>query len=412
LRILHVPHAYHPVVGGAELICRRVSEILAAQGHEVHVLTTDVGAVQAYYEFAIERVANSDEVIAGVPVKRLKFSGALYWIGGWANNDLYPRWLGRRVAGRIRRFLYNRLERLISKEIVGFRPDVVMAMPHLVTNVQAVISAKSRVEFPLVMVPMLHEHDPNLDIPSTARALSCADAVVALTRHEAGRLTESYGVDPDKIFLAGVGIDIVPTCSSPSRSPERVLFLGRKARSKGIGDLIEAMRVVWQKRPQAELIIAGVRLPETREMDLQIAALPESDRRRIVEYDAVVNREKSELLRSISCLVLPSKAESFGMVILDAWAHKKPLVTWDLPVFRSIIDDGVTGLLADPHVGPPALAEAILRLLENPDAAERMGASGYDVAVRKYSWSSVAAAYLDAYRYAIRTARPHAYHPG
>ncbi len=408
MRILHVPHAYHPVVGGAELICRKVSETLAAQGHEVHVLTTDVGAVQAYYEFAIERVVGPDEIIAGVPVKRLKFSGMLYRIGGWANNDLRPRWLGRRVAGRIRRFLYSRLDRMISKEIVRLRPDVVLAMPHLVVNVQAVVSAKSSIDFPLVMVPMLHEQDPNLDVPSTARALSVANAVVALTPHEISRLIKSYGVAPDKIFLGGVGIDIIPTCTATSQSSERVLFLGRKARSKGIGDLLEAMRIVWRKRPQAELIIAGVRLPETREMDSQIAALSESDRNRIVEYDIVAGKEKSDLLLSIRCLVLPSKTESFGMVILDAWAHRKPLVTWDLPVFRSIIEDGVTGLLADPRGGPMALAEAILRLLENPDVADRMGASGYDIAASKYSWSNVAASYLDAYRYAISSARPNA----
>jgi len=60
-----------------------VGEVLAAQGHEVHVLTTDVGAVQAYYEFGFDRVAHADQTISGVPVKRLKFSGALYRAGGW-----------------------------------------------------------------------------------------------------------------------------------------------------------------------------------------------------------------------------------------------------------------------------------------------------------------------------------------
>ena len=93
------------------------------------------------------------------------------------------------------------------------------------------------------------------------------------------------------------------------------------------------------------------------------------------------------------------------MVILDAWAHAKPVVTWDLPVFRSTVDDGVTGLLADPCGGPPALAEAVLRILENPDEADRMGMSGYNVAKSTHSWSKVAAAYLDAYQYAIRTAQ-------
>src|ERR1700735_4923081 len=74
LRILHVPHAYHPVVGGAELICKKVSELLCAQGHQVTVMTTNVGAVQAYYEFGVPSVRGAEAVIHGVSVRRLKFS--------------------------------------------------------------------------------------------------------------------------------------------------------------------------------------------------------------------------------------------------------------------------------------------------------------------------------------------------
>jgi len=43
-------------------------------------------------------------------------------------------------------------------------------------------------------------------------------------------------------------------------------------------------------------------------------------------------------------------------------------------------------------------------MLEKPDEADRMGMSGYHVAKSTHSWSNVAAAYLDAYQYAIRTA--------
>jgi len=402
LRILHIPHAYHPVVGGAELICKRVSEILAAQGHDVQVLTTDAGAVQAYYEFGVAPVADAAAVVEGVPVKRLKFSGSLYRAGGWADTKLRPRWVGRRIAGHSRQSLCRRLDRRITKEITRIRPDVVMTMPHLVVNVQSVLRAHAQIDFPLVMVPMLHEHDPGWDIPSMTKALSCAAAVIALTAHEVDRLAEVYGVPRQKIFLAGVGIDIAPISTSTGASPERILFLGRKARSKGVGELIEAMLLVWRKRPKAELVIAGVRLPETAEMDAQIAALPAADRRRIFEHGMVAGKQKDDLLRSVRCLVLPSRIESFGMVILDAWAHAKPVVTWDLPVFRCIVGNGETGLLADPQGGPPALASAILRILENPDESDRMGMSGHHVAANTYAWSNVAAAYLNAYRYAVR----------
>ena len=49
MRIVHIPHAYHPVIGGAETICKRVSEMLVGRGHDIQVVTTNVGGVQAYY---------------------------------------------------------------------------------------------------------------------------------------------------------------------------------------------------------------------------------------------------------------------------------------------------------------------------------------------------------------------------
>jgi glycosyltransferase involved in cell wall biosynthesis len=402
LRILHVPHAYYPVLGGAELICKRVSEILLGQGHDVEVLTTDAGAVQAYYEFGVAAVAAAAPIVEGVPVKRLNFSGGLYQAGGWANAHLRPHWLGRRLAGRTRQYLNRRLDRSIEAEIARFRPDVVMTMPHLVVNVQSVIKARMRIDFPLVMVPMLHEHDPNVDIPVTAKGLSFADAVIALTGHEAERLAAAYGVEREKIFMASVGIDLERDPPPPSERPKRVVFLGRQVKSKGIGELIDAMRVVWSSHPDAELAIAGSRVPESIEVDDQIAALPVAWRGRVKDLGRISDAKKAELLRSSRCLVLPSRTESFGMVILDAWAQQTPAITWNLPVFRSIVDDEATGLLADPDGGVNALAGAIMRLLDAPQEAARIGRAGYRKAAETYSWINVSAVYLQAYDYAIR----------
>jgi glycosyltransferase involved in cell wall biosynthesis len=403
LRILHVPHAYHPVIGGAELLCKRVSEVMAAQGHEVRILTTDVGAVQAYYEFGHGRVASSNETISGVEVTRLPFSGRAYRAGGWVQANMRPRRVARRIAGETREYLHRRLTRDIADEIRHTRPDVVMTMPHLVTNVEAVLAAHSGARFPLVMVPFVHEQDARWNISQMAKALSAADAVIAQTDHEADRLAESYGVSRQRIFMTSEGVDLGPPAPSAAAAErKRVLFLGRQVRSKGISDLIDAMRHVWPKYPDAELAIAGIRVPESAEVDSQIAALPAEDRDRVVQHGTVSEAKKRQLLWSARCLVLPSKIESLGLVILDAWAHGRPVVTWDLPVFRSTVEHGVTGLMADPAQGPPAFAEAILRVLANPDEASRMGENGYAVARDKYSWNAVAAAYLDAYRYAIR----------
>lgn len=404
LRILHVPHAYHPVLGGAELICRKVSEILAAQGHAVQVLTTNVGAVQAYDAFGIDRVAETDDVVVGVPVKRLNFCGGFYRAGGWIDGYLKPRRLARQLAWRMHRTLRQRLAAWIAAEIARTQPDVVMTLPHLVVNVQAVLAARSRRHFPLVMVPMLHEHDPNWDIATMASALTCADAVVALTASEADRLVAAYGVSPERVFLASVGVDITSPKMSDVPRPKRIIFLGRQVRSKGIGDLIDAMCRVWPAHPDAELVVAGVRVPESAEIDTQIAALPTSWRKRVRHFGAVSDAEKATLLRSSRCLVLPSKTESFGLVILDGWAQQTPAVTWDLPVLRDIVRDGETGLLVDPDGGTEALAAAIARMLAAADEAAQMGLAGHRNLAAKYSWASVASVYLQAYDHAIRRA--------
>lgn len=404
LRILHVPHAYHPVVGGAELICKKVSELLCARGHRVTVLTTDAGAVQTYYEFGVPSVRGAESIVHGVSVRRLIFSGTLYRVGGWANSSACLTWLGRRIGSRVHHYLRRRLDRQISAEIARTCPDIVMTMPHLVVNVQSVLAARSRLKFPLVMVPMLHEHDKNKNISATAEKLAAADAIIALTRYEAARLTEDYCVAPDKVFMASVGIDMPPIRRQTERA-NRIAYLGRQVKSKGISDLLEAMRLVWPVYPKTELYIAGVRVPESAEIDDMISTLPERWRDRVRNLGDISESEKNDLLRSSRCLVLPSKTESFGLVILDAWAQETPTVTYDLPVFRSIIDHGINGLLADPRRGPRALADSITALLDAPQEAERMGLAGYREAARNYSWNSVAAVYLDAYKYAIDRSR-------
>jgi glycosyltransferase involved in cell wall biosynthesis len=400
VRILHVPGAYFPVIGGTERSCQRVSELLARSGHYVKVLTTNVGAMQGYYELGVPPVQDSNGPVAGVLVQRLEFCNYLYELGGLISGLLRQGTIVRSLRGRILQQRRRWLQRRIAQEIEAFRPDVVMTMPHLVVSVDAVLSARKRVCFPLVMVPLLHEHDPNWDYHSMKRALVLADAVIAMTSFEVERLTSAYDVPRSKVFLASVGVDSHLAAKDSIPRPPRVAFVGRKARSKGLIELIDAMCHVWKLRPDAELVLAGIRLPETEEIDAKIDLLPASLQKMVVDVDQIDDDRKSELLRSSCCLVLPSKSEAFGIVILEAWAVGTPAIAWDLPVFRSIVTDEEDGLLADPYGGPAALASRILQLLNDPEKAARMGESGRQ-GVKKYSWEEVASTYLLAYKHAI-----------
>ena len=91
------------------------------------------------------------------------------------------------------------------------------------------------------------------------------------------------------------------------------------------------------------------------------------------------------------------------MVILDAWVHRTPVVVWDLPVFRSIVDHGVNGLLAE-DTGAASLARAIIQLLKDPLMAQRLGEAGRAKALKQFSWDAVASGYFKAYEYAAAKA--------
>ena len=153
------------------------------------------------------------------------------------------------------------------------------------------------------------------------------------------------------------------------------------------------------------MVLAGIRLPETGEIDEQIAKLPVDERQKIRSLDAISMQEKIELIRSSRCLVLASKNESFGMVILEAWAQAVPTVALDLPVYREIITHRHDGLLAQPD-DTSSLAESILFLLVHPESAKSMGLQGYHRARSHYSWEHVAQVHLRAYQHAANHKAP------
>lgn len=81
---------------------------------------------------------------------------------------------------------------------------------------------------------------------------------------------------------------------------------------------------------------------------------------------------------------LPSIAESFGIVYLEAWLCEKPVIG----AVQCVIEDGQDGFLVDPH-GTGELSEAILRLIGDPDLCRRFGRRGREKTLASFTWSEV-----------------------
>jgi glycosyltransferase involved in cell wall biosynthesis len=96
-----------------------------------------------------------------------------------------------------------------------------------------------------------------------------------------------------------------------------------------------------------------------------------------VRFYGWVERERlSELFARSSVLVLPSTwNEPFGLVGLEAMAHARPVIAFDVGGIQDWLLDGYTGLLVK-DIGPGPLASAILRLWSDPEKAREMGRQG------------------------------------
>jgi glycosyltransferase involved in cell wall biosynthesis len=162
-----------------------------------------------------------------------------------------------------------------------------------------------------------------------------------------------------------------PTLGIP-RNAAVIGFVGRLTRDKGVPELIEAFEQILCAVPSARLLLVGW-------FDKSDDALDEDLRRRILCHPAIVYTgyvpDTAPYYRAMDMLVLPTWREGFPNVVLEAAATAIPVITTLSTGSRDAVLPEVTGLLI-PAGYPEAIAEAVLRLIRNPDQGRRMGKAG------------------------------------
>ena len=103
--------------------------------------------------------------------------------------------------------------------------------------------------------------------------------------------------------------------------------------------------------------------------------------------------------------MLPSIAEPFGLVLIEAMSLGRPVVATRAGGPSEIVEDGLTGLLVAP-AEPPALAEAIIRLLQDESLRLAMGRRGFERFTEKYTLERMTGAILETYRMALGMPNP------
>ncbi len=220
-------------------------------------------------------------------------------------------------------------------------------------------------------------------------SLGQADAIVAISEFVKRSLVNA-GYEEEKIYVVYNALDLSGWDPQLDGSPVRqelgigaqapvVGIVSRIFKWKGHAYLLEAMQTVTQQVPEARLMIVGEDDPRADPGSGSFRAQLESRAEELGIKDKVLftgfRTDVPRVMAALDVFAHPSWEEPFGMVFLEAGALEKPVVCWASGGAPEVIVHGETGLLVE-RGSVPALAEALVTLLEDPALRHRMGEAG------------------------------------
>ena len=198
------------------------------------------------------------------------------------------------------------------------------------------------------------------------------------------RFTPGSGVDTNKFFMADL----------PLQRDMIFLLIARMLWDKGIGEFVDAARIIKSVYPKSRFQLLGPDRVENRTA-IPSSKIAEWQEEGIIEYLGATSNVTSYIQRAC-CVVLPSYREGMSRVLLEAAAMGRPLIATDVPGCREVVEDGVTGLLCKPKdcVSLSQKMEMMLNLSYQDRLS--MGIKGREKIRDEFSENIVCDLYIDA----------------
>ena len=189
------------------------------------------------------------------------------------------------------------------------------------------------------------------------------DKYIVLTNNDKEKILSEYGIEVESIYnpLSFISKEV-------SINNNKVFFAaGRLEHVKGFDMLIDAFRLFAEKNNEWKLVIVG----DGSERENIIKRINEYNLQDRIRVDHTTDNIKSYLINS-SVYLMTSRWEGFGLVVTEAFEMGVPVISFDLPALKELINDGKSGILI-PKFDIEKFANAMYELAINDELRKKMG---------------------------------------
>lgn len=370
MKILQVSPYFHPYVGGQERYVRSLCRALVDRGHDVEIFTSNFPKGKKH------------ELIDGIEVRRF---------------DIIGRPLNNPISLTLFFHLLKHCKRfdIVHVHNEHAASSLYCAILKSYKNFPLVVTCHGRLKFDnLAKDLIVYAYDKTLG----AGLLKKADKVITLSYSDKKHIL-SLGVPIEKISVIPNGVDLSEYDFQHSDPPKEITFEGKRVvlfvgpilKRKGPQLLIRAIPLIVKEHPDTVFVFVGRGSFKERTEKLS----RELGVKKFVYFTGYIPKDQLHYLYKRSDIfVLPSSSEGFPYTVLDAMVFSKAIVSTAIPCIEEYLSESA---LLIPPGNSEALADAVIRLLDDRKLARDLGTKAHRLIETRFNWNVVVSEVLDVY---------------
>ena len=371
MNILMVTREFPPLSGGIGYYVYNLAKTLLKRGHDIKVVT------RGTTNRTIRRNVDGIDV----------FCATFF--------PLYPFHL------RVHGYFVNKIVKSLSSEVSLIHmhsplpPPIYTPLP-IVTTVHTPSKVDARYHEVVDFYSFAERFQSSVFYPPIEQRLFKLSNLITSVSSSVSNELEEYGLKSNEVKVVGNGVDektFIPITQKAKKN-KYVLFTGVLRARKGLFDFIECGASVCKKRPDVKFVICGDgpflphAIERVRQKNLQ---------EKIIFLGRVSRLKLIETYQNATLQIVPSHYEGLPTVMLEGMACGLPVVATNVGGNSEVIVHGQNGFLVPPRE-PQIISCYVLKLLEDAQLREKIGAAARITIEKKFSWNKIADNILQCYK--------------